>query len=55
MREEIADLREHAQRCRRLARVAEGAEARAKLTQMARDFEVAAARLEARQPPPATD
>ena len=53
MADEIADLREHAQRCRRLARVAEDAETRAKLNEIARQFDVAAAQIEAREGPPA--
>ena len=55
MREEVTDLREHAQRCMRLARVAEDAPTRAKLEQMAREFEAAAARIEASEEPPSDD
>jgi hypothetical protein len=47
MREEIQDLREHAQRCRRLARVVEHPDTEEKLEKMARDFEATAAQLEA--------
>lgn len=46
MREEIDDLREHAQRCRRLARAVEHPETEAKLRQMAKEFDATAARLE---------
>ncbi len=47
MSEEIEDLREHAQRCRRLARVAEQPETRRKLQRMAQELDTAAAKLEA--------
>ena len=47
MREEIQDLREHAQRCRRLARVAEDGEAQSKLKRMAREFDSTAEQLQA--------
>ena len=47
MREEIEDLREHAQRCRRLAKAVEHPETEAKLKQMAREFDATAAQLEA--------
>jgi hypothetical protein len=47
MREEIEDLREHAQRCRRLARAVEHPDTEEKLEKMAREFEATAAQLEA--------
>jgi hypothetical protein len=47
MREDIEDLREHAQRCRRLARAVDHPETRAKLKRMAVEFDASAARLEA--------
>jgi hypothetical protein len=47
MREDIEDLREHAQRCRRLARAVDHPETRAKLKRMAVEFDTSAARLEA--------
>jgi len=47
MREDIEDLREHAQRCRRLARAVDHSETRAKLKRMAMEFDASAARLEA--------
>jgi hypothetical protein len=47
MREEIEDLREHAQRCRRLARVAEDPETKAKLRRMAGEFDATAVAIEA--------
>ena len=46
MSEETDDLREHAQRCRRLARTVEQPETRSKLRQMAREFEATAAKIE---------
>lgn len=48
MREEIDDLRDHAQRCRRLAKAVEHPDTEAKLKRMAREFEATAAQLEAR-------
>jgi hypothetical protein len=50
MREEIEDLRDHAQRCRRLARVAEDPKTRSKLKQMASELDCAAAKMEAESP-----
>jgi hypothetical protein len=47
MREDIEDLREHAQRCRRLARAVDHPETRAKLKRMAVEFDTSAAKLEA--------
>ena len=47
MREEIEDLREHAQRCRRLAKAVEHPDTEAKLKRMAREFEATAAHIEA--------